>query len=551
MDLLAYLRVFRRRWLLIVIPAVAALAFSWATLPKVAAQTGPTFSSYTATATLIQSPDVSFSDSPFGSGLSMSTVSLFTTVGRVPEMAAKKLGYKGEPQVLATQVLTTPQTDTDTLQISSTSTDPRGVVKLVNAFSESVIAYFKDSQDASTQARIDALTKQSSATTRQIRRVQRQQGRGTDPVLAARLSALQAEYSSQFGEIQNLKQRLGGPGPLTVLQAPVAIPQVSGGFTAPSNPMARILIAVLLGTILGAALSLVVERIDSRIRTREQAEESFGLPVLAEIPALAWSQRKEREIASFTKPASPTAEAFRALRSSLLLLGNMGGTHPDDRQDRHAASVIMVTSSLAGEGKTTAVANLAAVMAEAGRSVVALSLDLRSPRLHEYFGVENGTGISDLLAADRGDHLDQILRETSISGVRIATSGQQLTHPGALLAAAGPMFERARQLADVVIVDSAPMLTVSDAVDLAPLVDMAVVVARLNGTTTGQAASTQRLLSRLKVPALGSVLVGSRPNVGHEYRVGPVAVKAPSLGADRPEPTENTQERVTEPNEGA
>jgi capsular exopolysaccharide synthesis family protein len=171
----------------------------------------------------------------------------------------------------------------------------------------------------------------------------------------------------------------------------------------------------------------------------------------------------------------------------------------------------MVTSAVPGAGKTTTVANLAAVMAEAGRRVLVLSLDLRNPTIHTHLGVANATGISDLLAADRGHHLDQVVRETSIPGVSIATSGHDTDHPGALLASVGPLVEAARRLADVVIVDAPPMLTVSDALDVARHADVTLLVSRLNKTTQTQAQECQRLFKRLGVSALGTVLVGSRP----------------------------------------
>ena len=157
----------------------------------------------------------------------------------------------------------------------------------------------------------------------------------------------------------------------------------------------------------------------------------------------------------------------------------------------------------------------------------------------------NGTGISDLLAADRGDHLDQVLKETSMPGVRVATSGQELHHPGALLASAGPMIDNARAMADVVLIDCAPMLTVSDAVDLAPYVDVALVVSRLNRTTTAHAEACHRLLSRLGVPALGTVLIGSRPAGMHDgYRFNNRQQRSPR-GATGREAVDASSEATT------
>lgn len=516
MDLIGYLRVFKRRWLLLLVPVVGALVVSWATMPS--QQAGQLVRSYTAKATLIASPAaVQDQQAP----LSVQNAALFATVGEVPRHAAARLGYKGEPQVLASEMEVAPDPETGTLTISSTETKAATAKARSNAFAGATISYFRDQQQANARDRVRALNKQLDSTTAEIRQVQTELITSSkDPVLKARLDSLQARYTAQFTEIGDLNRELGAPGPVTLLQPGVAIPQADSGFVTPTNPLARLATALLLGLLLGGALALVIERFDSRLRTRDQVEESFGLPVLAEIPAIPLAERNRRDIASVVKPASATAEAYRGLRSAVLLLApdNGGAGTPD----RNNALVILVTSALPGEGKTTTVANLAAVMAEAGRKVITLSLDLRNPRLHEYLQVPDRTGISDLLTADRGEHLDQVIRDTCVKGVQIATSGQHLDHPGALLAGAGQSIMRARELADVVLIDTAPVLTVSDAVDLATFVDVAVIVSRLNKTTTTEASAAQRLLSRLGVPALGTVLVGSRAAGAHDgYRFYP------------------------------
>lgn len=402
----------------------------------------------------------------------------------------------------------TPQPDTGTLTVGATDSDPEAVVRLVDAFAEETVGYFRDQAEQDARLRIRAAERRADALTGDLRAAQKALGDGDDAILQARVTALRDQYSLQYSEIIDLNRQLGGAGPLQVLQRAVAIPLAQSTFTPPSSPLARLGISALVGLLLGAALSLLVERLDSRLRTTEQVEESFGLPVLAEIPSLPLGQRGRRAIVSAEMPASATAEAHRSLRSAVLLLGPEGGKDPVDGPE--GSLVVLVTSALPGEGKTTTVANLAAVMAEAGRRVLVLSLDLRNPRVHEYFEVENGVGVSDLLAPGSDLTLDEVVSPTRLKGVEIVTSGHRLDLPGALMSGAPTLLELARARADVVLVDSAPMLSTSDAVDLAQYIDVALVVSRLNKTTTTHAAATQRLLSRLGVPALGTVLVGSR-----------------------------------------
>jgi capsular exopolysaccharide synthesis family protein len=512
MDLIAYLHIFRRRWLLLVVPMIGAVAVAWLTLPT-QAHTGSVVRQYSATATLISSPSSPTTSVNTGSTFNLNTAAVFATVGEVPKQAAKSLGFQGEPQVLASLVTVNPSVETSTMTLTSTDTDASSAAARANAFAQATVDFFRQQQTSDLKGRLRALNKQVRTTSIHVREVQQQlAGTPNDPLLNARLDALTGQVTALYSQIASIKSQLGGHGPLTVLQRAVEIPQGSQGFNAPRDPRARLIIAALLGLVLGAAVALLVERIDSRLRSREQAEASYALPVLAEIPALPFGHRDSKGITSARRPGGALAESYRTLRSALLVLGpevtapspGAGGSH------QRNGYVVLVTSALPGEGKTTTVANLAVVLAETGRQVLVMSMDLRNPRLHTLFETPNAAGISDLLADGDGSHLEQVVRDTGIRGVRVATGGQQLDHPGALLASAGPMLRAARATADVVLVDTAPLLTVSDTIDLVAHTDVALVVSRLNRTTTYQASAAQRLLSRLGIPALGLVLVGGR-----------------------------------------
>ncbi len=240
-------------------------------------------------------------------------------------------------------------------------------------------------------------------------------------------------------------------------------------------------------------------------------EKSFGLPVLAEIPKLPWGKRRRAALLSAEQPASGTAEAYRVLRSAVLLLRPSIESAQTGRPRKQETRVALVTSARAGEGKTTTVANLAIALAETGRRVLVLSLDFRNPRLHEYLGVKNGDGLSEVLESGNHRHLAGVVADTAHAGVRIATSGGVERSPGALLASAGRLITQARGLADVVLVDTPPLLVASDAVDLAQHADAVLLVGRLNRTTRTVAEAARRVVSRLGVPALGVVLVGVPP----------------------------------------
>ncbi len=170
--------------------------------------------------------------------------------------------------------------------------------------------------------------------------------------------------------------------------------------------------------------------------------------------------------------------------------------------------MILVTSPAPGDGKTTTVANLAATMAEAGRRVLVLGCDFRRPEIHTYFGVSTSPGIADVLTGFGDQRLEDVVRATGIPGISIAPSGSKLRSFGDVAAAGRDLVEQARSLADIVIIDTAPLLATNDASELIPACDAVVVVARMGKTTSDGARRTRFLLERLGAPVAGVVVVG-------------------------------------------
>jgi Mrp family chromosome partitioning ATPase len=503
MDLSDYVEVVRRRWLLVLLTTGLTLLVVWLTLPSVA-QNRSAVVGYEATATLIANPST---DEPFD----LARAALFTTVGEVPERAAAQLGTDEEPQVLAARINATADPETGTLAITSSGARPGSVERTVTVFAEELLAYFERNETRTQRAQLRALDQQIAKYAKQLSRLDRAiLDNPGDRTLVAKRVGLRSYYESVIASASALGQGSPKEAPMTVLQPAVALPQVTSGFAPPNSATSRFAVGGVLGLALALALAVMVERLDSRLRSRAQTEEAFQLSVLAEIPRQPRHRQIGSAVLSVEQPGSSTAEAFRGLRSALLL------TRPDRSPQESLGlgmpggrCVIMVTSARPSDGKTTTVANLAAVMAESGRSVLVLSMDFRHPRIHDYLDVPDGAGLSDLLQAGRPDNLPDVVRETRFPGVSIATAGHETDHPGALLSGAGPLISRARQLAEVVLIDTTPLLTVSDAIDVSPHVDAVLVVARAGRTTTMQAQAVQRLLQRLRVPALGTVLVGA------------------------------------------
>ena len=276
------------------------------------------------------------------------------------------------------------------------------------------------------------------------------------------------------------------------------------GSVIPAEPIPRGLVGVAGGVGLALALIMFAERLDSRLRRKEEIEEILDLPVLAEIPPLDRRERRETRVLSADEPRSRTAESFRALRSALdyaHMVEIERGTATE------GAQVVMVTSAGPGEGKTTTVANLAAVMAEGDRRVLAVNCDFRRPRLHRYLG-----GPAEAMKVNR----------TAVDGVRLVTQVTQSdaeASPSDVVEAQRRLVRLARGRFDVILLDTAPILTTNDAAELLPVADHVVVAVAAGHTTAESAERAAELLERRGAPALGVAFIGVRdiPNSSEYY----------------------------------
>jgi capsular exopolysaccharide synthesis family protein len=177
------------------------------------------------------------------------------------------------------------------------------------------------------------------------------------------------------------------------------------------------------------------------------------------------------------------------------------------------------------------VANLAVAMAEAGREVLIVDTDFRAPTVHLAFGLQKGPGLTDLITdPNLSGNLSDLVHPTSVPGVSMVHGGSSVENAAELVATKGAhLLAQARSLADVVIMDTAPLLVVSDAAELLPEVDAVVIVARAHRTTRDSARRTFELLDRAQIPVLGVVLVGTEsPQVayyGRQCGYGPTQPK--------------------------
>jgi Mrp family chromosome partitioning ATPase len=576
MDLLSYFRILRRRWWVVAVCVVVGIGLGWAST-LIDSTGGDAHDAkaprayYKATHTFLPTRE---SDSVFPTTFDgLEQMAVLATTGPVPDAVAKELGGAENGPDLAKQITTVTDGDTHTLALTAIDPSPARAEQLAEAFSAQLVTnltatdlerYQQASTDATDQltalqGKIDALIAQIAATPPPP----------NVDLLQAQLRALEDQSADAYSAYQTLTSQRPPTSPLTTLQKARSV-RISGdeyaamlhdGEIGENNQQAgddedaapeeassssgvsldstrsRLAVGAFLGLLAGIALALLLERLDRRIRTRADAEDALALPVLAEVPPASSKQQRERMVVTAAKPLSPIAEAYRAVRSSLLFeratlvgaptgssgltaevepngTGNVeanGSLEPNgngsgsgsangdgsdhDADARHDPLVVMVTSATPKDGKTTTSANLAAVFAEAGDSVLVVNCDFRRPMIHEYFDVPDEP---------------RRVHQTAIPGVKVVTnvSHDPDPNPAQVIRMQRNVIAAAREKFDVLILDTAPLLSANDALEMVAEVDFVVFVARSGWTRFPAAQRAIDQLDRVDAPVVGTVLVG-------------------------------------------
>lgn len=279
------------------------------------------------------------------------------------------------------------------------------------------------------------------------------------------------------------------------------------------KPKQNLVIAGVLGLLLGLLAAFLRDYFDRSLRTIQEIESAYGVPVIGQIPRVGKSSPQHRRIS--WDDNRDFGEAFRTLRANLQYLA-VG----------RPLKTLLITSPSADQGKTTVCANLAAALAQSGASIAVVESDLRRPELGGVFGIPSrAAGLTDVLVDMK--RLPRVLQTielpstmTGFSGpskfVAVLPSGPLPPNPSELLASpmTGRLVKELTDQFDTVVFDSPPALLVSDAVELAQIVDGVIIVVRWTKATIDEAKELRQLAQRLDMYLAGVVVTGvpSRPH---------------------------------------
>jgi tyrosine-protein kinase len=470
------LRVLReRRWLILACVVITTVAAAAATLTAT--------KEYSATARLLVEPHDELRSSVLGSGFSAqdadrqaaTDLELFS-LEPIAASVIRDLNLSMSPSALLSKVEADTKGTSNLIAVSATTDDPHTSSRVANAFGREYIAF----RLTSNRRRLDTALSQVRA------QITRLEPLGRTPELT--------QLKDQEDQIQLLRTlETGG--------ASLVEPARPPGEASSPKPKRDIPLALVFGLLLGVALAFFRDKLDQRIKDEDHVRALLpDVPIVGMIPGRHGRSTRALE-----------TEGFRTLNTNLGFL-NVG----------RPLQTLLITSSMAGEGKSTTSMNLALAMAERGRAVILFESDMRRPGLSTSFSLRGEPGVSNLLAGMGSveEYLVPLQVDSSTNGrgpaavlsglVQFLPAGPSPPNPQALLddGRIDDVLKKTTELADTVVIDGTPVGPFSDMLPVARRVDGVIVVVRLNYTRRGELGRLLDQLDQASIRPLGIVLFG-------------------------------------------
>jgi succinoglycan biosynthesis transport protein ExoP len=509
-----YLRVLRRRWwlVLLVTLAVPAAAYYFSTKQE---------KLYTASAEVLvsnQNPLPTSLVGDQGTNDSLDAARNLDTLARVAEVRTVALRTVQSlsvtsitPAALLRETTVTADSNSDILTFKVTNGSPDLAVRLANGYAQQFINYRTSLQTAVIDNALTGLSARIKALKHALKG---QSAQNRSVIVGQQLGVLLSKQQ----DLQSARALQGGN--LLIVQSATSASQ-----TQPKTAW-NVALGALLGLVLGVGLAFLANALDNRARSAQEVADALGMALLARVPEPPRRLRKRNRLAMLNDRPGEAGEAYRKLRTNF-----------DFANLTASARTVLVTSAVEKEGKSTTAANLAIAMARGGKRVVLVDLDLRRPILAEFFGLEGRPGITEAVLGRVS--LSQALAKVGLPGIsqrdpattngnaaaaghgclQVLPAGTVPPDPAEFVGTRGlaEMLLQLRELADVVLVDTPPLLPVSDAMTLSSEIDGVVLIARAGAVHRGMLSEVQRLLSSVPATKLGFVLTNSQADSKYGY----------------------------------
>jgi len=383
----------------------------------------------------------------------------------VGAVAASLLKTREPVSQLVESITVTPNADADIATIKATRSNPREAAAVANAFANGYIVYRRQT-DRATVAQAEELVNQSLQTASAAEQTK----------LGESLRQLGVLRSLQTGDAEVIAQAQPDPTPVS------------------PKPKRDATLGLVVGLLLGAALALLVDFLDRRLKTLDDFERACpDYPVIASVPHAPPGMSAAKQL------TGPTGEAYRMLREGLRFVDPTGH-----------AKCFVITSADESEGKSTVAVNLASALAAVGRRVILLEADMRRPTVARLLGIPRGAdGLSDMLVSS-GDFEEYLVSVEEEPGLLVVPSGTVPPNSADLLSAGrmADVLTFVREAADVVIIDSPPLLPVADTRVLLrlPEVDGVILVGRAGASKRDRIRAAARLLAQSGLRVFGMVV---------------------------------------------
>lgn len=396
---------------------------------------------------------------------------------------------------LREMITVTPVRDTQLIQVTAETTNPILSANIANSVALVFTSQIEQIQSQRFTQSKTTLESQLAELEKQLEIFTQQADYAAAPEEKERLDGKVTQYQEIYSNLLQSYESVR----LSEAQAVSSVVQVepASANNEPVKPkvMQNTLLAAVVGFLLAAGVIVTREAMDDTIKIPEDITRKFNLPILGVINQHA---TVEGNPITLSDPRSPTAEAYRTLRT------NVSYTSVDK-----PLRMLLVTSSEPGEGKTTTICNLAVVLAQNGKKVIVADCDMRHPRVHTYFGLSNRVGMTSLFSQS-SDLMKGSRQPTRLENLSVVSTGALPPNPAELLGSQKmqAILATMRQNADIVLVDTPPVLAVTDAAVLAPAIDGVLLVVRPGKTRATALRQTLDQLSQVNARILGVVLNG-------------------------------------------